>query len=357
MVWAPNLFPFITIEKMERLFKVDRLEMMYKFCVYIMLIFEGVWLVEFINILRYNDSLNEIVIHFIEYDYRRIPSRIQTSLVRKFVRRSFISGSVYRISFYFNFIQPLMILVQSYMMSEIGPNQFVYNVLFAFISSEYIRITSGILFALMFCYFFMIQFLKIKLQYLMDKIYLFCNNRINLRLRFLPRKFSEEYNEIYYEIEKFNQTAKKYFFFMEVITKTGVIFYLIFQRHQNSSNVFNMMTMIIIISVFLLENFLYSQVTALPDHNRYIFRCLTSWNARTQFHHQITRRSNAKNYIFLTNKIKSNLFIQSVIECPMGLRCGPAYFIEKLRHLEISSLTFVFVILIYKKFIWNMKPQ
>lgn len=364
-ILVPGFDKFISIKRLEETHHVNRLDLIYIYSVLMVISWENLSLIEFKNVIRYRNPSNEIIIHFIQFDFdRKIPKQIQNDLIKNFIKQSYIFGTIYRLICYSTFFYRLTNDFCMILLKESELDRLVANAVFILLSILNLTLISGILFVMMFCFVFVIRFLCLRLWLLMDKIKTFTSRseRIQIGTRNKYRLLDlihREYNQINFEIHRFNSSAKDHFLLFETISKTGCVFWLVFNHFQYTTNMYSIYAAIICVQTFLLVNFLSLQVTKIPAMNFFCFKSFSDWNARLQFRHKNFIRNRRQN--FSMSNLRSNLFIQSISECPIGFTCGPLFRITKSKHLETFVWTFILILLFYQKLLnllkFDMNPM
>ncbi|KAF7491639.1 hypothetical protein SSS_01064 [Sarcoptes scabiei] len=82
-ILVPGFDKFISIKQLEETHHVNRLDLIYIYSVLMVISWENLSLIEFKNVIRYRNPSNEIIIHFIQFDFdRKIPKQIQNDLIK-----------------------------------------------------------------------------------------------------------------------------------------------------------------------------------------------------------------------------------------------------------------------------------
>ncbi|KAF7496177.1 hypothetical protein SSS_03353 [Sarcoptes scabiei] len=103
-ILVPGFDKFISIKRLEETHHVNRLDLIYIYSVLMVISWENLSLIEFKNVIRYRNPSNEIIIHFIQFDFdRKIPKQIQNDLIKNFIKQSYIFGTIYRLICYSTF--------------------------------------------------------------------------------------------------------------------------------------------------------------------------------------------------------------------------------------------------------------
>ncbi|KAF7489503.1 hypothetical protein SSS_05040 [Sarcoptes scabiei] len=354
IIFWPKLQNFIELETLQRSYHVDRLDLLYKFLLFPMIFYEFYWLFIVVSVMKYRDTFYPFCVYFIDNNHERLPKSIRGQIVKNFIHRSFIFGTIYRLIFYGNLIHPFVKQTFLLLSNQTSLISFFSNVVYILVSSEYVKSTLGFILIMLFCFVFIIKFLNVKLDYFLRKEVqeelMWANNQ------YISRTIREEYHRIFAEINQLNQTVRIYLFLLDFFAKYGLVFTVIFHRFQRETNAFIISALVLNVLVIGSENYIFFNVTLLPEKNKRFYELLNSWNAKRQLRKTIKWRrirSRCSEISMKRFEIRSNLFVQSVIDCPLSIDCGP-YEFNKKTHIEIIATAIVFILLFYKKILLNI---
>lgn len=344
IILVPN--DIINLGHIERMFNVKRLDTLYWFLIVLMVLFEANWFYDIHSVISYNDSLNQFFLYLIDYDFDRLSPSLRQSLIKHFVRKSYLFGSIFRLIYYGNLINSIYLVWKLFLNWNRKNSWHIFSqTILAILSIHYIRIALGFLFILLNSYLFILKFLILKFNHLIKM-------KIEMKFRssqtyFVSRLFRKEYRETLVEIKRFDVTVRYYLSLLIIMTIGTIIFIVAFAKFQTNQN-FIFITVSICITLFIvLMQFIFQQITHFPDSNSELFKMLVNRSARCQ-RNQFNQNSVWKHSCHKMMSIRANLFLQLVQECPIGFYCGP-FFFDKSTYIEIIIMCVVFCLLFYKK--------
>lgn len=184
------------------------------------------------------------------------------------------------------------------------------------------------------------QFIQTALNQLNKKLKSFKQNR-------LWKCFRKNYVEFYDETTKLNGSISVISFQLEMVSKTSIITSCMFYGQQDHTTFYNLVAIMVLMSIFVLTTGIYNRISYLPSCNQRCCRYLLSWIVRTDLKRKLYRFKQQQK--ILRNSIESNLSIQTMNENNFGFYCGQMFFITKYKYIELLLMNVPLVLLFYKK--------
>lgn len=334
----------ILIKKIEQLLYYHSTYIIIYYIIFLIVLLETVWFRTFLAIIDYRFPFNTILYRYIENDSKHLTSKDQQILIKFFISRGFVSGTINRLV---AIVTNLLLICCIYY--RIFSDQYRTRILSIFYDIFcYILFTSQIIFfagncfIAMFFLLFTVKFFEKRFRHLIRCYHL-------VHERFVSR-FNHDYILFYDEIIKFNDCAKDFLFLIEMASKCSIVTTVVFygQNHETTINVY--LIMMNTIQIFFFSTAVYFILSFFPSYNLTCYKNTSDYNARRQY---LINRCCIQNWITKSSSrktIKSNLFIQSIAENRLGFSCGRLFFINRHKILELFLLNFIFAFFIYKKF-------
>ncbi|KAH9419724.1 hypothetical protein DERP_001554 [Dermatophagoides pteronyssinus] len=161
--------------------------------------------------------------------------------------------------------------------------------------------------------------------------------------------FHNEYVKLYAEIYRFNQSANITLLAIDFMSRTSIIAACILCRQ---TQFLNMIPIIGFTNFFIFVNGLYSYISIIPAYNDKCCRSILQWLARSQFTKRKTRNRSIRFHYYQIRiwqkSLKSNLFIQMIINNKIGFTCGHFFHINRYKFTELILLNVPLILLFYK---------
>lgn len=366
-LWILILFPDCRwIASQNCLTKIVPVEGLSELCFYVSMIILGterLWFQSIRSLRNYTFSSNDYLSSL--YTDERFNEANRQYLLRYFIYAGYFSGTIYRmfstciVLFYLYVINELHF--QKYQNCWNGYISFIWFAWMAFQTITHLIYMTGLCFLVFFgfsytCDLLVWQFRQLQ-QSLKDDLYEMTRSRNMQQLSSIEfhQKFRQCYSKIFNEISGINYNYKQYFLMTEILSKTTIVFLIIYYERQTTQTIYSVVVMITVTPLFLLNTIMYLRLSYFDCYNSIIFRMLNDWSARLQW------RISNKNYfkIDLMRKISTSIllkwhhFNQTISSNRIGFTCGALFYINKNKYAELLLLNIVFVLLFYKKFILN----
>ncbi|KAH7644409.1 hypothetical protein HUG17_6771 [Dermatophagoides farinae] len=310
---------------------------------------EYLWFDLFREILTYKFKVNELIIKYSRFNDDALEPEYRGYLSR-FVQIGNLSSNVLNVVIFIVLVEFYLLVIYRfhsfYQNDEIS--MFFMIIFIILITNSFYRLQYfvGLLSDVMRYLLYFIELLKLRMKRMISQLRQSCCcgkfSSINYRL-FWPM-FTKEYVQLYYEVAIFNQTVSNIFLDIEIISKSSIIFGILFYSKQiHQMNVYNTIIVTLFLAGFIYTNGLYSRVAQFPHFNLLGGRTIMQWIGRTQ---QLQRKN-----IRLSprNVIKTNLFAQTMSNNQFGISCGQVFFITKYKYTELFLMNFVMTIMFYEK--------
>ncbi|KAF7494117.1 hypothetical protein SSS_02197 [Sarcoptes scabiei] len=320
-LWILILFPDCRwIASQNCLTKIVPVEGLSELCFYVSMIILGterLWFQSIRSLRNYTFSSNDYLSSL--YTDERFNEANRQYLLRYFIYAGYFSGTIYRM------FSTCIVLFYLYVINELHFQKYqnCWNGYISFIDDLYEMTRS--------------------------------RNMQQLSSIEFHQKFRQCYSKIFNEISGINYNYKQYFLMTEILSKTTIVFLIIYYERQTTQTIYSVVVMITVTPLFLLNTIMYLRLSYFDCYNSIIFRMLNDWSARLQW------RISNKNYfkIDLMRKISTSIllkwhhFNQTISSNRIGFTCGALFYINKNKYAELLLLNIVFVLLFYKKFILN----
>lgn len=319
-------------------------------------------------ILNYDLYFNDVMQKLLRFDDRHLKPKSKRFLLIYFVYFGYLSGTVYRFFYAFLSIVYVCILLQfihDFLRGIFTMIQMILSFILWLCFFDHVIFITGELFIVMFSFAFTCDFMLIRLKELAESP-AWKTIRKGLVWNY-PQQFRLKYSEIFHDITTINRTFRDFFFIVETVSKTTIVYAVILYSKQTEFNIAFVFIFSLLIIIFLVTSTLYARVSFLYTYNDILGKYSTCWNANLQF---ILNRQqqNRKPLRFLNqttkyptkllrDRIRSNLFIQALTVNPIGFSCGRDFYITRNKSVELFFMNFIFILLFYKKFILANRLQ
>lgn len=356
IIWPNNDYT-ISIRLLERIIKMERIDLIMINLVFAFGLVHCFWLYSFKQATTYQCSLIDCCLanssctvndrfcpEFRSYliNFYAITNMVAIIIIRTIIFAHLIL-LIINIYAYIHFYQlNILSLIQLIISLPLYSITVIY---IAYIMSEICMNTNFLIFTMVFIE------LRLKQLFEMTKTMLEDDHRnmnpFKIRNILYWKKFQMQYVQLYAETARLNRTTSVHFVFNEFISKSAIITGAVFYSQQTLMNSENTFVTIVSISIFCFINGLYSRASRLPSYNQRCVRSIFVWIARSQFNKSIPNYYLKR--IILRHLIKLNLFITTMTNNRFGFTCGRLFFITKFRYINLFILNFHLMIKFYKK--------
>nr|XP_046912841.1 uncharacterized protein LOC124493783 [Dermatophagoides farinae] len=345
----PTRIELKVLQNFESEFHLQRSDLVFSHLLFAFIMLEYLWFDLFREILTYKFKVNELIIKYSRFNDDALEPEYRGYLSR-FVQIGNLSSNVLNVVIFIVLVEFYLLVIYRfhsfYQNDEIS--MFFMIIFIILITNSFYRLQYfvGLLSDVMRYLLYFIELLKLRMKRMISQLRQSCCcgkfSSINYRL-FWPM-FTKEYVQLYYEVAIFNQTVSNIFLDIEIISKSSIIFGILFYSKQiHQMNVYNTIIVTLFLAGFIYTNGLYSRVAQFPHFNLLGGRTIMQWIGRTQ---QLQRKN-----IRLSprNVIKTNLFAQTMSNNQFGISCGQVFFITKYKYTELFLMNFVMTIMFYEK--------
>ncbi|XP_046913477.2 uncharacterized protein LOC124494347 [Dermatophagoides farinae] len=343
----PTRIELKVLQNFESEFHLQRSDLVFSHLLFAFTVLEYLWFDLFREILTYKFKVNELIMKYSRFNDDELEPEYRGYLTR-FVQIGNLVSNVLNVVIFIVLVEFYLIIIYRlhsfYQNDEISMFVMIIFIILITNSLHRMHYLVGQLFGVMRYLLYFIELLKLRMKRMITQLRQSCcgkSSSINYRL-FWPM-FTKEYVQLYYEVAIFNQTVSSIFLDIEIISKSAIIFCILFYSKQIQMNVYNTIIVIFFLAPFIYTNGLYSRVAQFPHFNQLGSRIIMQWIGRTQ-------QKQRKNICLLPrNVIKTNLFAQTMSNNQFGISCGQVFFITKYKYTELFLMNFVMTIMFYKK--------
>ena len=377
MIYYKNNPYLLNLHHIERIYNVNRYDLLIIDLIFCFIILEYMWLHLFNEVINYRSSINNFFITNIPFDCKKLKSKSLEYLISLYSFTNFFAKLLHRIvvisliMIYSLFIVLALIL---YVKEQINLIQMISSLPFLGFITLHLMYLMGQMFINLNFILFLVEYFQIRMKHLLHISKWASNNQMMIttningeyRRRIFWNNFHHKYLQLYSETISFSPTLGIVLFTLEMMSKSSIVISMLFYVRQTHMNLFIIVSLMIALMVFCFPIILYSRVARLPSYNQLCSRYMLNWSSRPQWLLLIGNRNNNNNgnnnFIKTTTttnyrsriqhySLKSTLFVQTMNNNRFGFKCGHLFFITKFRYIQLLIFNIHLLLKFYKKLI------
>uniref|UniRef100_A0A6P6YFQ8 Uncharacterized protein LOC113797842 n=1 Tax=Dermatophagoides pteronyssinus TaxID=6956 RepID=A0A6P6YFQ8_DERPT len=346
--------------------RINNIVQKNRFMIVINCILEILWIIFIRKVLNYDSGINDLLIYYsIHDDDLDIFQQYKQYLYRLTLFSDYISmqsAISFILALTYWMARTNYELFLKYNAGEISLIILILSILLIIIEYIHCLFLISLIIIPFKALIIMVEFLIIQLKQVVSLTQTIFDYRFDRHLSVLItlsmkwHDFQTQYSHIFDHTSKLNKDLKEVLLAIETVSKASIIFATVFYSKRVTETMHGKIFVICLLTIFCLATGIYARLSNVPAFNHKCCRQLLAWNARiSQIKYRFKNNNNNNNQkrnrinsliiISNRNRIKMNLFIQTMTNNLFGFKCGNIFFITKFKYVELILLNIPMILM------------